>query len=66
MYLCSRCVHQLCLLPPEAKKKNAVQYPITGVTDSCGFRELNPDPLEKDRVLLISKPSLKPHVSKYI
>lgn len=58
--VCTSCV---CCLP---RLKNAVQYPRTGITDSCGYGELNLDPLENQRVLLISKPSLEPHVSNYV
>jgi hypothetical protein len=42
-----------------------VVSPGTGVTDSCGLPcgcwELNPGPLEEQRVLLITKPSLLFH-----
>jgi len=42
------------------------ELPGTGVTDGCeppcGFWELNPSPLQEQQVLLISKPSLQPHL----
>lgn len=57
------CVPSACLVSPESE--GGVRAPGTGVIDSweppCGFWELNPGPLQEQRVLLLAtEPVLQP------
>lgn len=64
MYICAP---RACLVPSEDRRR--YQVLTTGVMDgcdpSCGCRELNPDPLQKQQTILITEPSLQPAPPPY-
>lgn len=60
----SICVSMVCLVPMKARR-GGNQMPWNDYELICSCWALNLDPLDEQQVLLITEPSLQPHVSDF-